>query len=184
MKIIECMHFLFIGVSGTRLLSEVTSHSAYVKALVKLAVIWSLTAILPSVPIGTSRLYGRILFVLQSRPMYRPMSGWTHLSKHKKYILFLDIERSPVDVIHSQGTQEHPHCIQSIAWQLMTWRGKEPGHQQPLCWPNSLDISAFSITRVKWVFVCLCCYHFRSIHLFLEVLVGGTTPLQWLLVFT
>ena len=39
--------------------------------------------------------------------------------------------------IHSRGSrgrQEHCHFVQSISWLQMTWRHKEPGHQQPWYW--------------------------------------------------
>ena len=50
----------------------------------KLAIIWSLTASLPSDPQGTSRLYGRFLFVPQSHRIYQLMSSrfpWTNINE-------------------------------------------------------------------------------------------------------
>ena len=78
---------------------------------------------------------------------------WADIKIYLDFMLFLDIEQSPVDYIQCQGTQEYPHCIHVIAWLLMTSPRKEPEPQQLLYWPASLDISVFSTTRVKCVYL-------------------------------
>ena len=53
------------------------------------------------------------------------------------FITFLQTDMTPVVEILSHVRQELTYSTQSISWMLMSWRWKEPGHQQPwywLCW--------------------------------------------------
>ena len=60
---------------------------------------------------------------------------WAYII-YSHYTSFFNNDMSKVTEIHSQGRQHHAHCTQSIPWLLMTWQCKEPGHQQPCCWPS------------------------------------------------
>ena len=66
---------------------------------------------------------------------------------HLQLLSFLDSETFQVLEFHFQGRQEHPHFISSIPFLFMTWRPKEPGHQQTWYWANSF--STASTRRVK-----------------------------------
>ena len=141
----ECMHDLFIGVSDVRLLSEVASHSACLEVSGKLAVIWSLTASLPSVPTGNSPLIWQVLFVLQSRPMYQPMSGKIHLSKHKNVFASHIIPRhqNVAGFLYSLARKTRIFTQSQSTWLLMTWLNKGLWLEQRLYWPISPNVSAF-----------------------------------------
>ena len=49
---------------------------------------------------------------------------------------FLHIDMTQVVEILPQIRQGPTYSTQSISWLLMSWRRKEPGHQQPWYWPS------------------------------------------------
>ena len=67
--------------------------------------------------------------------------GWTfhmlHCIRERKISFQICMIRENLSVeIHPQGRKESAYVIKSISWLLMTWRRKEPGHQQAWYWPS------------------------------------------------
>ena len=52
------------------------------------------------------------------------------------FVLFLHIDATQVVEILPQIRQEPTYSTWSISWLLMSWRRKEPGHQQSWYWPS------------------------------------------------
>ena len=52
------------------------------------------------------------------------------------FVLFLHIDTTQVVEILPQIRQEPTYSTWSVSWLLMSWRCKEPGHQQPWYWPS------------------------------------------------
>ena len=52
------------------------------------------------------------------------------------FVSFLHITTTQVVEILPQIRQEPTYSTWSISWLLMSWRRKEPGHQQPWYWPS------------------------------------------------
>ena len=47
--------------------------------------------------------------------------------------------------------QGHAYFIYSIPWPLMTWRRKEPGHQQPWYWPGKTELSRSPHVKINLI---------------------------------
>ena len=52
------------------------------------------------------------------------------------FVSFLHIDRTQVVEILPQIRPRPTYSTWSISWLLMSWRHKEPGHQQPWYWPS------------------------------------------------
>ena len=52
------------------------------------------------------------------------------------FVSFLRIDMTQVLKILPQVREGPIYSVYSISWLLMTWRRKEPGHQQPWYWPS------------------------------------------------
>ena len=52
------------------------------------------------------------------------------------FMSFLQIDMTQGVEIIPQIRQEPTYSTRSISWLLMSWRRKEPGHQQPWYWPS------------------------------------------------
>ena len=55
------------------------------------------------------------------------------------FVWYLHIDTTQVVKILPQIRQEPAYSTLSISWLLMSWRRKEPGHQQPWYWHNKLQ---------------------------------------------
>ena len=61
------------------------------------------------------------------------------LGNTKRYLHFTSLlknEMMQIVEILPHGRQGLVYLTRSIPWMLITWRGKEPGHQQPWYWPS------------------------------------------------
>ena len=54
---------------------------------------------------------------------------------------FLHINKTQVVEIPPRVKQGPAYWTQSISWLLMSWRRKEPGHQQPWYWPSLTELT-------------------------------------------
>ena len=73
------------------------------------------------------------------------------------FLSFLDTNIKQVVEIFSYGRQGPIYPEYSIAWQLMTWWSKEPGHQQPCYWLFQPEYSCLGTRRVEmnvWQLKC------------------------------
>ena len=52
------------------------------------------------------------------------------------FVSFIHIDMTQVLKILPQVSEGPTYSILSISWLLMSWRCKEPGHQQPWYWPS------------------------------------------------
>ena len=52
------------------------------------------------------------------------------------FMSFLHTNKTQVAEIPPRVRQGPAYSTWSISWLLMSWRGKEPGHQQPWYWPS------------------------------------------------
>ena len=57
------------------------------------------------------------------------------------FVSFLHIDTTQVIEILPQIRQGSTYSTYSISWLLMSWRRKEPGHQQPRYWPSWTEIT-------------------------------------------
>ena len=60
---------------------------------------------------------------------------------------FLHTDAAHVVGVFPPGRQVYP--AQSVLWLLMTWRLKEPGHQEPWHWPSLSELFLFSALTFK-----------------------------------
>ena len=63
-------------------------------------------------------------------------------------LLFLEISKTQAFVFLCHGRQRPLYPTLSTPWRYMTWRHKEPGHQQPWHSPHSLEFSDLNSRRV------------------------------------
>ena len=79
------------------------------------------------------------LLVIISSPNFKPLRSKFfrgNINMYLHFVSFLKIETTQVVEILPQIRQEPTNSTWSITWLLMSWRRKEPGHQQPWYWPS------------------------------------------------
>ena len=59
-----------------------------------------------------------------------------NINLYLHFMSFLHTNKTQVVEIPPQVRQGPSYSTQSISWLLMSWRRKEPGHQQPWYWPS------------------------------------------------
>ena len=71
---------------------------------------------------------------------------WENFKMYLRFLSFPNTDMTQTGEMFPLGRQR-PGCpTESIPWLLMSWRRKEPGHQQPWYWLNS---PGFNTRRVK-----------------------------------
>ena len=81
---------------------------------------------------------------------------WGNINIYLHFMSFLHIDLTQVLKIPPQVRPGPIYSTQSISWLLMSWRRKEPGHQQPWYWPIQTELtrSPHVITRFfKYVYM-------------------------------
>ena len=68
-----------------------------------------------------------------------------------EFLSFINTEMVQIIKILFHGRQWSTHPTKPISSLLMTWWHKEPGHQQPCYWPNSLSVFLFQ-HQTCWVY--------------------------------
>ena len=59
-----------------------------------------------------------------------------NINRYLHFMSYLHANTTQVVEISPRARQGPAYSTKSISWLLMSWRRKEPGHQQPWCWPS------------------------------------------------
>ena len=101
-----------------------------------------------------------------------------HIFTH--FMSFLHNDMTQVVEIHPQVKQELPYSTLSISWVLMSWRRKEPGHQQPWYLLCSIKLFRSCMLRVnlcQWRLTSYFCYELQNTVIIIVILRGYLVPI-------